>query len=114
MKESEDQVRFHRKEALPMEELVARYIKQMKLAAGLNIQQVYAAWDECSGAGPYTIKKFFRSGKLYVTLSSSVYRNQLFFQKDTLIQKMNAFLEGDPLFTEDNHSTGYIKELILK
>ncbi len=107
-------VRIHKKEAESMEAIVARYIKSMKLAAGLNTQRVFAAWDACSGAGPFTLNRFYRDGKLYITLNSSVIRNQLYFQRDVLVEKMNAFLSGDQLFTADNRSVGFIRELILK
>ena len=107
-------VRIHRKEAVSMDEVVKQYIRSMKIAAGLNTQRIFAAWDACSGAGEFTIKRFFRDGKLYITLGSSVIRSQLYFQKDILIEKMNRFLSQDSLFTEDNHAVGYIKELILK
>lgn len=109
-----ENIRFTRKEALSMEEVVARYIKSMKLAAGLNTHRIYEAWDACSGAARFTLKRYFKSGRLYITLSSSVVRNQLYFQKDLLVEKMNAFLSGDPLFTPDNRSVGFVQELILK
>ena len=67
-----------------------------------------------SGAGPFTLKRYFRSGTLYITLNSSVIRNQLSFQKEALIEKMNATLSGDPLFTSDNRTAGYVKELVLR
>ena len=105
---------IRRKEALTMEEVVEEFIKSAKLASGLNTQRVFAAWDACSGAGPFTLKRYFRSGTLYITLNSSVIRNQLSFQKDTLIEKMNAFLASDELFTSDNHTVGFIQELILR
>lgn len=107
-------VKIHRKEAIGMDVIVQQYIKSMKLAAGLNTQRIFAAWDACSGAAPFTLKRFFRSGKLYITLSSSVIRSQLYFQRDVLIEKMNAFLTDDELFTHDNRTVGYIQDLILK
>ena len=107
-------VRIHRKEAVSMDEVVKQYIRSMKIAAGLNTQRIFAAWDACSGAGEFTLKRFFRDGKLYITLSSSVVRNQLHFQKEDLVEKMNRFLSNDSLFTEDNRTVGYIQELILK
>ena len=97
-----------------MDQLVEEFIKSMRIAAGLNTQRVFAAWDACSGAGPYTLKRFYRGGKLYITLNSSVIRNQLYFQREILIEKMNAFLTQDNLFTADNRSVGFIEELILK
>lgn len=107
-------VRIHRKEAVSMDQLVQQYIKSMKLAAGLNTQRIFQAWDACSGAGPFTLRRFFRGGKLYITLNSSVIRNQLYFQKADLVEKMNAFLAQDSLFTADNRTVGFITELILK
>lgn len=107
-------VKIHRKEAVRMDQLVEEFIKSMRIAAGLNTQRVFAAWDACSGAGPYTLKRFYRGGKLYITLNSSVIRSQLYFQRDILIEKMNAFLAQDMLFTADNRSVGFIQELILK
>ena len=101
-------------EAVGMDSIVREYIRQMKIATGLNTQRIFAAWDACSGAGPYTLKRFFRDGKLYITLNSSVLRSQLFLQRDLLIEKMNRFLSEDQLFTQDNRTVGYIRELILK
>jgi hypothetical protein len=97
-----------------MDQLVQQYIRSMKLTAGLNTQRVFAAWDACSGAQAYTLKRFFRGGKLYITLASSVIRSQLYFQRDVLVEKMNAFLAEDSLFSGEDPSTGYVKELILK
>ena len=103
-----------RKKAVGMDELVRAYIKSMRLAPGLNTQRIFAAWDAGSGAAPFTLRRFFRSGTLYITVSSSVVRNQLYFQRDLLVEKMNAWLSGDTLFTEDNRSVGYIRNLVLK
>lgn len=114
MQEPKRTVHIHRKEAVTMEEVVSAYIKQMKLAAGLNTQRIYEAWNVCSGAAPYTMRRFFRGGKLYITLSSSVVRNQLLFQKDALVQKINEYLSKDSLFTRDNNSVGFVQSLILK
>ena len=109
-----DPVRIHRKEAVSMEVIVQQYIKSMRLAAGLNTQRIFAAWDACSGAGPFTLKRYFRGGTLFITLNSSVIRNQLFFQREVLVRKMNAFLSKDELFTADNRSVGEVRELVLR
>jgi len=107
-------VQIHRKEAIGMDQVVRQYIQSMKLTAGLNTQRVFAAWDACSGAEAYTLKRFFRGGKLYITLGSSMIRSQLYFQRDVLVEKMNAFLAKDDLFTGEDTTVGYVKELILR
>ena len=106
--------RIERKTAIGMEELVRMYIDSMKISSGLNTQLIYSAWDQASGAADYTIKKYFRAGKLYVTLSSSVVRNQLSFQKEALKEKMNQLLSGDKLFTKDDPRVTLVQEIILK
>ena len=107
-------VHLHRKEAVGMDQIVSQYIKSMKLAAGLNTQRVFAAWDACSGAGAFTLKRFFRDGKLYITLNSSMVRSQLGFQRDALVEQINAILREDELFQKDDAGVKYVEELILK
>lgn len=107
-------VRIARKQALTMDELISQYIKSMKLTAGLNSQRIFAAWDEASGAAPYTLKRFFRDGKLYITLGSSVVRNHLSFQREALVSRINDILSKDELFTHDDPRVSFVKELILK
>lgn len=114
MEDKHKTVRMARKQALSMKEVVDMYIKSMKISSGLNTQRIFAAWDDVSGAGKYTLKRFFRDGKLYITVGSSVIRSQLYFQKDALIDKMNERLMADDLFTKDDARVSYVKELILK
>ena len=112
--EKRSPVRIARKQAVSMEELIPLYIKSMKLSAGLNTQRIFAAWDEASGAAPYTLRKFFRDGKLYITLNSSVVRNHLSFQSAALVDRMNSILSRDELFIKDDPRVSYVKELILR
>ena len=105
---------IHRKEPVAMEELVQMFIKSMKLSAGLNTRRIYEAWDQASGASRYTLRRYFRDGKLYVTLNSSVVRNQLGFQKEALRERINEILREDELFVRDDPAVKYVEELILK
>ena len=106
--------RVARKTAVSLSEAIQEYLKVAKLSAGLNTQRIFAAWDAASGAGRYTVRRFFRDGRLYITVDSSVVRSQLSFQRDTLIEKINALLAQDELFTRDDARVGIVKELILK
>jgi hypothetical protein len=103
-----------RKEALGMDQIIPMYIRALKLSAGLNTQRVFAAWDAVSGASQYTLRRFYRDGKLYVTLSSSMVRNYLEFQNRALVDAMNAFLLKDELFVKDCEKVGLVRQLILK
>ena len=106
--------RVARKTALPLSELIHEYLRASKLASGLNTQRIFAAWDAASGAGRYTIRRFFRDGKLYITVDSSVVRSQLSFQRYVLVAKVNALLAQDDMFTSGEGETDIVKELILK
>jgi len=101
-----------RKKAITIAEAMMEYIRQAKLASGLNTRCIFKAWDEASGASSYTLKRFFRDGKLYVTLSSSVVRSQLSIQNRLLVEKINGILKENELFTPGENHT--VKELILK
>ena len=105
---------IHRKEPVAMDELVQMFIKSMKLSAGLNTHRIFAAWDEASGAAGYTLKRFFRDGKLYITLNSSVVRNHLSFQSAELVDRINLILSRDELFVKDDPRVSFVRELILK
>lgn len=109
-----DASRIGRKEAQGMDEVISQFIREMKLANGLNRQRIFAAWDAVSGASAYTVGRYFKNGVLYCNLSSSVVRNHLFFQKETIIQKINEFLAMDELFVKDCKGNGLVKDIVLK
>lgn len=106
--------RIARKEAQGMMELVAQYIREMKLTSGFCSQRVFEAWDVVSGVSAYTVDRYFRNGTLYCTIGSSVVRNQLYFQKDALLQKMNEYLAEDELLSGGGYDGVLIRNLILR
>lgn len=106
--------RIARKKALTMPEILQMYIKEMKISSSLNTQRVFKAWDAVSGAEKYTSRRFYRDGRLFITLSSSVVRNQLSFQKEVLLEKMNDALAADELFTQDDPKVSFVREIVLK
>lgn len=108
-------VRMKRKSPLPLDELVKAFVKDMRLTTQLSVRRVCEAWDAASGAGPFTLSKFFRGGTLYVTLSSSMVRTQLSFQRDAIMDRMNAILTEDSLFAKPSgRSVKYVSAIVLK
>ena len=103
--------RLERKEAAGMEELIAEYIRTMKLSSGISRQRVYEAWDNVSGAAPYTNSQRYDRGVLYCTLSSSVVRSRLFPQRETILREINSLLEKDKFF---DRAGGFVKSIVLK
>lgn len=107
--------KMRRQEAVGMDELVKQFIREMRLSAGLNRQRIEEAWNEVSGASRYTLGVNFADRTLYCTLSSSIVRNQLYFQRDFILQGINDMLKKDDLFIWDWEKKGdCIKVLVLK
>ena len=97
-----------------MDELVRRYISEMKLVNGLNRQRIFEAWDQVSGAAGYTVGRYLRNGVLYCSISSSVVRSRLFLDRKDILEKINAFLRDDGLFVKDDPRTGFLRDIVLK
>ena len=105
--------RIARKTAQPLLEVIKEMLADGGAAATHNSRLIFMAWDQASGAAPYTIRRFFRDGKLYITLSSSVICSQLRMQKDVLLSKVNAIVAGNELYIGGT-AEGPVKELIIK
>lgn len=106
--------RLARKEACAMDELISQYIREMKLVNGLNRQRIFEAWDVASGAGAYTVGRYIKGGVLFCRISSSVVRNQLYFQRDAILKRMNEFLMDDELFVKDREGSSFVKSIELR
>lgn len=106
--------KLRRKEAVGMQDLMLQYLRDMKLTSGMNKQRVTEAWNTVSGASRYTLSVSFERGVMICAISSSLVRNQLFFQKDVLLQKVNEFLDADSLYDKGNSEGPAVKVLILK
>lgn len=106
--------RLAKREAYTMDELIKQYINEMKLVNGLNRQRIFEAWDMASGAGAYTVGRCLKGGVLYCSISSSVVRNRLFFQKSRIKDLMNDFLRKDDLFVRNEGETEFVKDIVLR
>ena len=104
---------LRRKNAVGMEQLMQDFIREMKIASGVNALRATEAWNAASGASRYTLDVFLDKGVLYVTLNSSMARNQLYFQREILLNKVNEILEADSLFVR-KPGTPAIKNIVLK
>lgn len=103
-----------RKEAIGMDTLMKLFIRQNGLTARLNTQRVFDAWDAVSGASQFTLNRFYRDGKLFVTVSSSMVRVHLELQKAQLVEALNSHLRADSLFDGESKLVGYVRQLIIK
>ena len=97
-----------------MESLVAQFIREMKLSSGINQVRVTEAWNTASGASRYTLSVSYVGTFVYVTLSSSMARNQLYYQRDLIMQKMNEVLAADTLFVGSPKGGAAVTNIVLK
>ena len=104
--------RLRRKDAVGMQQLVQDFIKDMKLVPGVNSQRAAEAWNVVSGASRYTLDVSLDKGILYVIMNSSMARNQLYFQRDVLLQKINEYLENDSVFVKGSGPA--VRNIVLK
>lgn len=106
--------RLRRKEAVGMEQLVKDFVRDMKLTSGMNRQRAAWAWNEASGASRYTLDVNLNKGVLYVALNSSMARNQLYFQREIIMKKINMLLDEDELFVKPSAEETAIKSIVLR
>ena len=102
------------RKAVGMNTLIREVLKEGRMAEAFNSRCIFRAWDLASGAAEFTVRRYFRDGKLYITLSSSVVRSQLHFQQDVLLQKINSIARNDEFFTDTESVKGPVTQLILK
>ena len=75
-------------------DVLASFVQNSKLEKGLNNVRVEKAWRELMGNGVqnYTNSLKLHNGTLYVSLSSSVLRQELSYGKDKIIDIINEEL----------------------
>ena len=82
---------------LPLSEALQDFIQENKLQKGIDKVNVREAWENLMGKGVnnYTTAVELRNDVLYVSLSSSVLREELSFGKSKIIDMLNEGLKKD-------------------
>ncbi len=83
-------------------------------AASFNNACIFRAWREISGLKDYTLSLFFRDGVLTVTLSSAAVRSGLRGREEAMLERLNAFLDADPLFIKGHPACRRPEKIVLK
>ena len=106
--------RIARKTARPLSSAIREFIHDARLTTGLNTHLVFKAWDAVSGADAYTLKRYLKSGTLYITTRSSVVRSRLEAQKAMLIELLNDKLATDDLFDPEDRNVSWVTDIVLR
>ena len=105
---------LRRREAVPLDSMLAYFLRDSGLMGQWNENRIFKAWNHCSKAEKYTLSKSYVAGTLYVSLSSSVVRNQLYFQLDIIKKAMNLALAADRQFWMKPVDGVFVKNIVLR
>ena len=89
---------MQRKETQRLSDLLPKVLSEQNLTQKLDETQIGVLWRNLFGetVAGYTTRAQMRNGKLYVSLSSAILRNELMCNKISLIERLNEEL-GKPL-----------------
>jgi len=79
---------------LPLKDILSEYIKQPVIKKGIGDSQAVKAWGAVLGASisRITTNIYVKDGVLFVSLSSSVIRHELFLNKRKIIVSINEYV----------------------
>lgn len=72
-------------------EVLQAFLKEANLESKIFEQRILKAWPEILGPemASYTANLYIRNGVLYVSMTSSVLRNELFMSRERLVKSLN-------------------------
>lgn len=91
---------MERSKVQTLREVIERYLKETPLHRKLQERRLIEGWYEILGkpVAKATAKVYIRKDILYVQLTSSVMRNELFMMKEDIICKLNEQV-GEQIIT---------------
>ena len=70
-------------------QVICEYLGNKKLTDKLDEARIIAAWHEELGFSKQTNEIYIKNKVLFVNLSSSILRNELYMMRSTLVQRLN-------------------------
>jgi len=86
-----------RRNALSVGEIVEQFLKQEKIDSEYDQQRALLLWPEIVGPGinRYTTSRTISNGVMTITLCSASLRNELMFNRELLVKRINEALGRD-------------------
>jgi predicted nucleic acid-binding Zn ribbon protein len=96
---------MRRSNTQPLSEVLREYIREMRMDKKLKEVDALQSWEELLGksVARYTRNIYISNKVLYVSLSSSVVKNELFMMREEIVKKLN-----------ENAGTEIIEKIVFK
>jgi len=96
---------FRKNNVQPIEDILKDIMGNSAMSRGIYPSRVPAAWEAVMGTPVARVTRnvYFRNGVVYVSLYSSVIRNELMMQRDKIIQNLNNHIGAE-----------IVKEIVLR
>lgn len=88
---------MRRKNTEKLGSIIAQVLKQNHLDVKLYETRVLNSWSVVLGEtiNQYTDKLYFKDGTLYVSISSSVLRHELFLEREKIKKTLNVYVQSN-------------------
>ncbi|MGC9363004.1 MAG: DUF721 domain-containing protein [Fidelibacterota bacterium] len=82
--------------AIPIGKAIDKMLAKLQIDKSVRLWQAVSLWEEVVGEtiANHTRAEKVQFGKLYVSVDSPTWRNELIFQKKELLDKINSKLQG--------------------
>lgn len=86
---------MRRKNTEKLGDIIGQVLKQNHLDEKLYEKRVIDSWGKALGEtiNNYTDKLYFKNGTLYVSISSSVLRHELFLEREKIKDTLNKYVQ---------------------
>ena len=88
---------MRRTNAQPLKDVIQEYVKALKMSSKLKEVRLIGSWDKVVGKmiSRSTRDIYINNRTLFVTLNSSVVRNELYISKELLMKRLNEEVGSD-------------------
>ncbi len=92
---------MRKKQTLSIKELLPSALEELGASRKLSEQHILQAWEKYFGSSirSFVTKIYVNRGILYVKINSSVIKNELLIQRESIVQKLNEEVQQEIIKT---------------
>jgi len=82
---------------ISLSDSIHSFLKEKKLDVEIHQQLITSEWKTIVGdsASNHTVNMFFKDKTLYVKMNNSCWKNELYYRKKEIIEKVNTYIGSD-------------------